>query len=62
MRSKKLEFSAQDTLVVDDAANELSMYAYADTRISFCANTQQNNHASHIMAEQDVTQVSELAP
>ncbi len=52
-----LHVSAEETLVVGDGANDLSMFAYASTKIAFCAKEVLKKEATHIVDEKDLSQV-----
>ncbi len=57
---KLLGVSRKDTLVVGDGANDLSMFAHADTRIAFCARPVLKEAATHCVDEKDLTQILEI--
>jgi phosphoserine phosphatase len=46
-----------DTLVCGDGANDLSMFAHADTRVAFCAREVLKNEANVIVDTKDLTQI-----
>ena len=61
IRMQKLfSVSREDTLVVGDGANDLSMFAHADTRIAFCAKPVLKEAATHCVDEKDLTQILEI--
>lgn len=47
----------ENTLVVGDGANDLSMFKYADTRVAFCAKPILKEHANIIIEEKDLTKI-----
>lgn len=49
-----LKVTPQNTLVVGDGANDLSMFKYADTRIAFCAKPILKEAANIIIDEKDL--------
>lgn len=55
-----LGISRDDTLVVGDGANDLSMFAYADTRIAFCAKPILKEAATHCIDNKDLREVLEI--
>jgi phosphoserine phosphatase len=48
-----------DTLVCGDGANDLSMFAYANTKIAFCAKEVLKKEANIIIDEKDLTKILE---
>ena len=52
-----LHVSPKETLVVGDGANDLSMFAYASTKIAFCAKEVLKKEATHIIDEKDLSQI-----
>ena len=51
---KLLGVDRKDTLVVGDGANDRSMFAYADTRVAFCAKPVLKEHANIIIEQKDL--------
>jgi len=54
---KLLNISREDTLVVGDGANDLSMFAYADTRIAFCAKPILKEKATHCIETKNLREI-----
>ncbi len=52
-----LGIDKQNTLVVGDGANDLSMFEYADKKIAFCAKDVLKKAADYIIDEKDLTKV-----
>lgn len=52
-----LYISREETMVVGDGANDLSMFAHADTRIAFCAKPALKAEATHEVNEKDLTKI-----
>ncbi len=52
-----LGVTKEDTLVCGDGANDLSMFAHADTRIAFCAKEVLKKEANIIVDTKDLTQI-----
>jgi len=52
-----LGVTSKDTIVVGDGANDRSMFAYADTRIAFCAKDILKKEANVIVDTKDLTQI-----
>lgn len=55
-----LHVSPEETLVVGDGANDLSMFAHASTRIAFCAKEVLKKEATHIIEEKDLSEILEI--
>jgi phosphoserine phosphatase len=47
----------EDTLVVGDGANDLSMFAHADTRVAFRARPILAEQATHVVTEKDLREI-----
>ncbi len=54
-----LGVTREDTIVVGDGANDLSMFVYADTRVAFCAKDILKKEANIIIDTKDLTQILE---
>ncbi|PAF42872.1 phosphoserine phosphatase SerB [Helicobacter sp. 11S02596-1] len=52
-----LKILPADTLVVGDGANDVSMFAYADKKIAFCAKEVLKKQANIIIDKKDLTEV-----
>lgn len=54
---KLLNIGYENTLVVGDGANDLSMFAYANTRVAFCAKPILKEAASHCVDKKDLREI-----
>ncbi|MCF6341128.1 MAG: phosphoserine phosphatase SerB [Sulfurimonas sp.] len=54
-----LEINKEETLVCGDGANDLSMFAHADTRVAFCAREILQKEANIIIDEKNLTKILE---
>jgi len=52
-----LKISRNDTMVVGDGANDLSMFKFADTRVAFCAKDALKKEANIVIEEKDLTKI-----
>ncbi len=55
-----LGVSKEDTLVVGDGANDLSMFKHAGKKIAFCAKDVLKKEADYIVDEKDLTKILEF--
>ncbi len=55
-----LGISKDDTLVVGDGANDISMFKHAKTKVAFCANKILKKSASVVIDEKDLTKILEI--
>lgn len=53
----ELHISKQNTIVVGDGANDLSMFEYAEKKIAFCATDVLNENANCIIQTKDLSEV-----
>ncbi|WP_457561196.1 phosphoserine phosphatase SerB [Caminibacter sp.] len=55
-----LGISEDETMVVGDGANDLSMFKYASTRVAFCAKDVLKKEANIIIEEKDLSKILEF--
>ncbi len=55
-----LGVTREDTLVVGDGANDLSMFKYADTRVAFCAKPILKEAATHCVDVKDLREILKI--
>jgi phosphoserine phosphatase len=54
-----LKVSVDDTVVVGDGANDISMFAHANTRVAFCAKDILKKEANIVIETKDLTKILE---
>jgi len=52
-----MNISEEETMVVGDGANDLSMFAHAGTRVAFCAREVLKKEANIIINNKDLTEI-----
>ena len=57
---KLLNITRENTLVVGDGANDLSMFAHADTRIAFCGKAVLKAEATHCVDVKDLREILKI--
>ncbi|MBD3794753.1 MAG: phosphoserine phosphatase SerB [Epsilonproteobacteria bacterium] len=55
-----LNISPDETMVVGDGANDLSMFAHASLRVAFCAKEVLKAEASHIIDKKDLREILKI--
>jgi phosphoserine phosphatase len=55
-----LGVSMDDTVVVGDGANDVSMFKYAKTKVAFCANEILKKEANIVIEQKDLTKIVEF--
>jgi phosphoserine phosphatase len=55
-----LGISQDETMVVGDGANDLSMFAHASTRVAFCAKEVLKREATNIIDTKDLTRIFDI--
>lgn len=55
-----LNISPDETMVVGDGANDLSMFAHASIRVAFCAKEVLKAEASHIIDKKDLREILKI--
>jgi phosphoserine phosphatase len=55
-----LRIKPEETLVVGDGANDLSMFEYAATRVAFCAKDILKKAATHIVDKKDLRHIPDI--
>ncbi len=58
---KLLGSSKEETMVVGDGANDLSMFQYSNKKIAFCAKEILRQAADHCIVNKDLTEILEFA-
>lgn len=57
---RELDISPENTLVVGDGANDLSMFECAGTSVAFCANESLNSQATDVITNNDLSEILSL--